>query len=361
MSHAPEQVRFCTSPDGVRIAYEISGAGPPLVWVQHWVHHLVSDWDSLVWAPWLSALTRRFTVIRYDWRGCGLSDRDQIAVSLERFADDLKAVVDSVGLDRFVLFGMAGAGCGAAMRYAAENSERVSRLVLFAPHTKGRLAGSPGSEAVKEAEARFKLIELGWVNAVPAYSEFFTRLHIPDASSTQQESYINLLRQTASAVNAARLVWAFWHVELDRIIPKVACPTLVCHGRHDCVIPFEEGRRVASMLPDARFVPLQTRNHVLLGNELGWQQFLDAFDEFTSASRASPGSLAALTAREREIMDLLAQGHDNRIIAARLRIAEKTARNHVSSVFRKLGVSSRAQAVAFARDLRSGLPNRSGR
>jgi DNA-binding NarL/FixJ family response regulator len=153
----------------------------------------------------------------------------------------------------------------------------------------------------------------------------------------------------------------FWHVELEKIIPTIPCPALVLHSRHDCVIQFEEGRRVASLLPHARFVPLQSRNHILLGSELGWQQFLGALDEFIPGSCPPTGSLETLTAREREIITLLAEGHDNRNIATRLRIAEKTARNHVSSVFQKLGVKSRAQAVAFARDLRSGLLNREGR
>src|ERR1044071_426357 len=162
MRNAAEQVRFCTSRDGVRIAYGISGAGPSVVWVQHWVHQLASDWQSPIWMPWLAALTRRFTLIRFDWRGCGLSDREQVAISLDRFVEDLEAVVEAVGLDRFALFGMAGAGCAATMAYAAENPERVNRLVLLAPHTRGRLAGSPNPEAVKEAEARLKLIQLGW-------------------------------------------------------------------------------------------------------------------------------------------------------------------------------------------------------
>ena len=357
MAKIGEQVRFCRSRDGVRIAFEISGAGPPLVWVQHWVHQLASDWENPVWAPWLAALTRRFTLIRYDWRGCGLSDREHVTFSLDRLVDDLEAVVKAVGLDQFALFGMAGAGGGTTMRYAAENPESVSRLILLAPHAKGRLAGCRDQETVKEAEARLKVIELGWVHPVPAYREFFTRLHVPDSTGTLQEAYASLCRQTTSAENAARLLSVFWQIELGDIVPKILSPTLVCHARGDCVIPFEEGRRVASLLPDARFVPLQSRNHVILGGELGWQQFLVALDEFTPALSPPLGSLAALTPRERDIMALLAAGHNNRNIAVRLRIAEKTARNHVSAVFRKLGVSSRAQAVAVARDLRIGVDN----
>lgn len=335
----------------MRLAYGISGTGPPLVWVQHWIHQLTSDWTSPIWAPWLSALTRRFSLIRYDWRGCGLSDREQVAISFERLVHDLEAVVRAAGLDRFLLFGMAGAGAGAAFRYAAMNPDRVSRMILLAPHTKGRLAGSPDANAVEEAEARLKLIELGWVHPVPAYREFFTRLHIPDSTATVQNTYASLCRETTSAINAARLLSVFWHVELAELIPQVATPTLVCHAEGDCVIPFEEGRRVASLLPDARFVPLQSKNHLLLGTELGWQQFLAALDGFVPGVTHDIGSLAHLTPRERDVLMLVSAGHDNRNIAARLRIAEKTARNHVSAVFRKLGVGNRAQAIALAHDL----------
>jgi DNA-binding CsgD family transcriptional regulator len=181
-------------------------------------------------------------------------------------------------------------------------------------------------------------------------------LHIPDASAAQQEAYNALLRQTTSPGNAAGLLSVFWHLELEKLIPRVRCPVLVCHGRHDGVIPFEEGRRVAALLPNARFLPLQSRNHVLLGSELGWQQFLDAIDNFIPASSPYPATWDTLTPREREVVRLLAAGQTNRHIADRLRIAEKTARNHVSAIFRKLGVTSRAQAVAFARDRESGLP-----
>jgi pimeloyl-ACP methyl ester carboxylesterase/DNA-binding CsgD family transcriptional regulator len=352
MPEPAQQIRFCTSRDGTRIAYAIFGTGPPLVWAQHWVHHLVLDWDDPIWHPWLMALTRRFTVIRYDWRGCGLSDRQLVPFSFDKLAEDLEAVIESVGLETFTLFGMAGAGSGVAMRYAAKYKERVSRLILFAPHTKGRLGGNPGSEMVREAEARLNVFELGWPEQTPAYGEFFTRLHIPDSSPAQLRSYNNLLRQTTSCHNGIKLLWTFWHVEVTHIIPEVSCPTLVFHSRNDCVIPFEEGRIVASLLPRARFVPLASRNHVLLGGEPAWEKFLASLDEFLSASEGNQLTRSAdhLTAREREVLGLLAQGHGNREIAARLRIAEKTTRNHVSAIFGKLGLRSRAQVVARARD-----------
>ena len=352
MPELAQQIRFCTSRDGTRIAYAICGTGPPLVWAQHWVHHLILDWDDPIWRPWLLALTRRFTVIRYDWRGCGLSDRQRIAFSFDKLAEDLEAVIEAVGLESFTLFGMAGAGSGVAMRYAAKYGDRVSRLILFAPHTKGRLSGDPDPDAVREAEARLNVIELGWPEQSPAYGEFFTRLHIPDSSPDQLRAYNNLLRQATSCHNGIKLLWTFWHVEVTHIVASVSCPTLIFHSRNDCVIPFEEGRIVASLLSRARFVPLESRNHVLLAGEPAWEKFLASLDEFlfVSQSNESTNSAEHLTTREREVLGLLAQGHGNKEISARLKIAEKTTRNHVSAIFSKFKVKSRAQAVARARD-----------
>jgi pimeloyl-ACP methyl ester carboxylesterase len=110
MSHFWQKIRFCASADGTRIAYAICGNGPPLVWVQLWTHHLELDPQSLVWHPWLMLLAKNHTLVRYDWRGCGLSDRERVQFSFERFAEDLDGVVAASGVDRFVLFGMGGGG-----------------------------------------------------------------------------------------------------------------------------------------------------------------------------------------------------------------------------------------------------------
>jgi DNA-binding NarL/FixJ family response regulator len=214
------------------------------------------------------------------------------------------------------------------------------------------LAGSPTPERAQEHQARLKVIELGWPDDTPAYGQFFTALHIPDASTEQLRAYNDLLRKTTSPEHAVKALQTFWRVDVSDIIPRVRCPALVFHARGDSVIRFDEGRKVAALLPDAQFIPLESRNHLLLQTEPAWSRFTGAFDQFLATNLRAPGaiSLDGLTAREREVLRVLAQGFDNRAIAASLKISEKTVRNHVSVIFSKMGVTSRAQAVAVARD-----------
>ena len=206
MSHPQQRIRFCTSHDGTRIAYATCGSGPPLVWAAHWVHHLELDWDSPVWRPWLSLLTRRHTLIRYDVRGCGLSDREGVEFSLEKHAEDIDAVVQAAGLKRFVLLGVGGGAGAVAMMHTVKHPEQVSQLVLYACQVRGRLARSTTTRYVDEAETRLKVYELGWPNETLAYGQFFTSLHMPDAPAEQMREYNHLLRQTTFAKSCRRFV-----------------------------------------------------------------------------------------------------------------------------------------------------------
>jgi pimeloyl-ACP methyl ester carboxylesterase/DNA-binding CsgD family transcriptional regulator len=343
-----QQIQFCTSRDGTRIAYARCGSGPPLLWIGHWIRHLELDWENPVWRPWLSLLTRRHTVIRYDWRGCGLSDRDGIQFSLKKHVEDLEAVVAAAGLDRFILFACAG-GATMSMRYVSRHLDRVSRLVLYGSQTRGPIARGMNPETALETHVHFKMVELGWDDDRPAYRQFLTMLHMPDASSDLLRKYDDLLRRTTSPSNAAALLQAFFEADVLDDIPEIRCPTLVLHAREDAIIPFDEGRRVASLIPGAQFVPLESRNHLLLENEPAWKQFVAAIAAFLPGGALEGQGFEDLTARERDIVELMAQGLDNGDIAARLKIADKTVRNHVSMIFSKLSVDSRAQTVAQAR------------
>ena len=352
MSQPAQQIRFCTSRDGTRIAYATCGAGPPLVWAASWFHHLKLDWDSPVWRPWISLLARRHTLVRYDWRGSGLSDREGVEFSFEKVVEDLDAVIEAAGLEQFVLFGIA-AGSATGMSYAVRRPDRVSRLVLYASFARGRLAGSPTSQEVEEAQARLKVMELGWPNDTPAYSQFFTSLQMPDASAEQFQSYSDQIRRTTSPANAVAMLRTFLRIDLQEIVPKVSCPTLVLHSRGDSIIRFERGRSVAGLIPGAQFVPLESRNHVLLDTEPAWQQFVEALDDFLPApTRPAEGDplLDGLSAREQQVLELVAQGLDNSTIGDRLHISERTARNHVSAILAKLGINTRAQAIVRARE-----------
>jgi DNA-binding NarL/FixJ family response regulator len=195
-------------------------------------------------------------------------------------------------------------------------------------------------------------MELGWSQETPGYGQFFTSLHIPDADAEQFRSHNDLLRLTTSPGNAAQLLRTLWESDVHDLLPRIRCPTLVLNSRQDAIQPFEEGRAIASSIPGARFVPLESRNHILLENEPAWQQFVEALDDFLPASPAGLATLALddLSSREREVLEFVAQGLNNTEISTRLKISEKTIRNHVSTIFSKLGVNSRAQAVAVARD-----------
>jgi pimeloyl-ACP methyl ester carboxylesterase/DNA-binding CsgD family transcriptional regulator len=353
MSQSRQKIRFCASADGTRIAYATCGSGPPMVWVQPWYHHLEFDWDSPIWAPWLSLLARHHTLVRYDWRGCGLSDRERVQFSFDRYAEDLEAVIAAAGLDRFVLFGMSGSGGAVSMTYAVRHPERVTHLVLFGCNTRGPLGDNPTAEQEAEAHARLKVFELGWPNENPGYGQFFAAMHIPDATTEQCRSYNDLLRRTTSQANTISLLYTFNRLNVQDIVPKVACPTLVLHARGDAIISFDQGRKVAALIPGARFVPLESRNRLVLDTEPAWQQLVGALGDFLpmeAVDRATVPLLDDLTTREREILEVVAEGLDNHEIAARLDISEKTVRNHVSTIFSKLQIRSRAQAVALARD-----------
>jgi pimeloyl-ACP methyl ester carboxylesterase/DNA-binding CsgD family transcriptional regulator len=360
MSKSAQQIRFCTSNDGTRIAYATCGQGPPLVWAPHWIHHLRFDWDSPIWCPWLTLLTRHHSLIYYDWRGCGLSDREGVEFTPDRYVEDFEAIIEATNVDRFALVAM-GQGTRMAMTYAVRHPERIRRLVLLGPSSCGRVVRGQNQEQAEEEETRLRAVELGWHDDNPAYGRFFTSMHLPDASADQIRAYDDLLRQTTSPANAIAMMRSFHRADVRNFVPRVRCPTLVLHSRGDFIIPFEWGRTVAAQIPGARLVPLDSRNNFLLDTEPAWQQLVGEITEFLAlpgSSDANVLSLDELTPREREVLDIVAQGLDNYAIAARLGISEKTVRNHVSVIFSKLETTSRAQAVALARD--AGLGRRHG-
>src|SRR4051812_23508926 len=234
MAPTAQRIRFCTSRDGTRIAYATSGTGPPLLWGAHWVHQLELDWESPVWSPWLTLLTRRHTVVRYDLRGCGLSDRKEVEFSFEKLVEDLEAVADATGIRKFGYFGMAG-GAAIGMTYAVRHPERISRLILYGAYIRNRFALKLTADEVETELAELKVIERGGVNENPAYANFFASLHIPDATPEQTRSYNELLRLTTSAANGVRLLSTFWKADLADVVPRIRCPTLVLQPRNESV------------------------------------------------------------------------------------------------------------------------------
>jgi pimeloyl-ACP methyl ester carboxylesterase/DNA-binding CsgD family transcriptional regulator len=359
-----QQIRFCKSADGVRLAYATAGKGPPLVKTSNWLSHLEYDWQGSVWRPFLEQLASRRTIVRYDERGCGLSDWNAADLSFQSWVRDLEAVVDVVGLERFPLLGISQGG-PIAIAYAVRHPERVSHLILYGTYARGRLKRQPTASQIEEARTLINLIRIGWGRDNPAFRQFFTSLFISDGSLEQLHMYNELQRVSTSPENAARLAQEFHMIDVTELAPRVTAPTIVMHRQGDLVVPFEEGRLLAGMIPNARFVQLEGRNHLLLGGEPALEQFMAELDEFFAVDHAAPGRATApwlpeLTARESEVLDLVARGLDNAYIAGRLGVSAKTLRNHITNIFYKLQVTSRAQAIVRARDAGLGRPE-SGR
>ena len=346
MAAAKQEIRFCTSPDGVRLAYATAGKGPPLVKAANWLSHLEYDWESPVWRRWLEEVTRDFRLVRYDNRGCGLSDRDA-PLSFEAWVRDLETVVDAIGLERFALLG-ASQGAPIAIAYAARHPERVTHLVLHGSYARGFLKRDPTPQQREEAGAMRKLIELGWGKENPAFRQLFTTQFIPGGTPEQHAWFNELERVSTTPPIAARFFGVLNEIDVCDVAPGVACPTLVLHSRDDARVPFEEGRRVAGLIPGARFVPFESRNHILLETEPGYRRWFEEVRAFLGPASASREVLAGITARELELVELIAQGLDNAQIAARLALSEKTVRNHITSIFAKLGVETRAQLIVRA-------------
>lgn len=349
-----QKVRFCTSSDGVRLAYATIGSGPPLVKAPNWLTHLEFDLRSLVWRHWIEALARRHTYVRYDTRGSGLSDRNPPEISFEAWVRDLEAVVDAVGIERFPLLGISQGGA-IATAYAVRHPERVTHLVLYGAFARGRLMRGGGQVGVEETMLLAKLFELGWGTDNKAFRQVFANQFLPDGTPAQLEAYDELQRQSGTAADAVRILNTSSQIEVTALAPRIACPTLVLHAREDARVPFEEGRLFASLIPGARFVPLESRNHILLEGEPAWKHFLEEVEAFLPSAAAARTAFPALTPREREVLEFLARGLDNHQIAAHLAISEKTVRNVVTSLLDKLEVESRAAAIVRARESGYGV------
>jgi len=357
MAQARQQIRFCSAADGTRIAYATSGRGPPLVKAANWLSHLEYDWESPVWTPILAELSRDHTLVRYDERGCGLSDWNVEGLSFDAWVQDLETVVAAADVDRFPLLGISQ-GASIAIAYAVRHPGRVTHLILHGGYTRGRLRRSRTAQQREEAEMMIRLAETGWGRENPAFRQFFTSQFIPGGTPEQHRWWNELERISTSPANAGRIMRQFGDIDVADLLPRVTCPTLVLHATGDARVPFEEGRMLASLIPGARFVPIDSDNHVPLASEPGWQRWCDELRAFLPASSPADPSFARLTQRERSLLELIAQGRDNAQIAALLGLSEKTVRNHITSIFAKLEVDTRARAIVVARNAGFGAQAR---
>ncbi len=352
MSGAP-RVRFCKSgPDEVRIAYTVIGRGPPLVKAGNWLSQLEVMWASPLWRHWIDALAQHYTLVLYDPRGCGLSDRAPPALSFDAWLRDLEAVVEAAGLERFALLGFSG-GALFAMAYAARHPARVSHLVLHAAFARGANRRDASREDLALSNGLATLVEFGWGSSFSTFHRLFALQFMPDATVEQQRLFEALIRASTSPEQAVRRLQIVHDADVTVLAARLACPTLVLHAVGDARVPFEEGRRLAGLIPGARFVALRSRNHILAENEPAWRQWLDAVTSFLPREDEGP-SVAGLTRRERELLTFVVRGWANREIAAALRLSIKTVKNHLSHAFSKLGVRNRAQAIVLLHEARAG-------
>lgn len=359
-----QEIRFCTASDNTRLAYTKVGQGPPLVKAANWLSHLEYDWNSPIWQPWLEGWSRYHTLYRYDQRGCGLSDWNVSDFSFDRLVDDLEAVVDAAGLEKFDLFGVSQ-GSPVAIAYTARHPERVSRLIVYAGYVQGMLRGNRTPEEIEAAEVGLKLLKLSWGNENPEYRQLYTKFLIRDGTPEQSALLSNLELISASPENALELQRTFHNVDIRELAKTIQVPTLVLQSKDDMDVSFERGRQTAAHIPGARFVVLDASSLTLMSTEPAAAQFWEEFYRFlgidaeapipAKKTAASPEEkiLLELSPTKRDVLRLMAQGYNNMEIARKLTLSEKTVRNYISIIYAKLQINSRGEAIVIAR--RSGL------
>jgi len=349
-----QEIRFTRAPDGTRLAYAIHGSGPPLVVASCWLSHLQHDWQSPVWRHFLEDLGAMTTMLRYDERGFGMSDWEVSDFSLPARLSDLETVIDAAGLDRFALMGMSG-GSAVGLAYAIAHPERVTRLILY-----GTVCGIPvvrDADGEAEEETYRSMIRVGWAKPDPEFRRVFTTRFIPDATEEQLRWFDDLQRMSTSPENSVASRIARQQVDISDDIPRITAPTLILQATGDRSMSFDNAVTVSGQIADSRLVALDSRNHILLAGEPAWATFLEEVAAFLEPDRqrwAGSGlPLDSLSPREREVLDLCADGRTNEEIAAALTLSPRTVERHLSNIYLKLGVGgATARTAAVARYLR---------
>jgi pimeloyl-ACP methyl ester carboxylesterase/DNA-binding CsgD family transcriptional regulator len=355
-----QQIRFCTSRDGVKLAYALSGEGPPLAMCAPWLTHLEHQWRSLAWRPWLEAFCQENTLLRYDSRGCGLSDREVADVSFESWVADFECVVDSAGFDRFPLLGTCQGG-PTAIEYAARHPERVSRLVLYGTYARGRAKRVNSPQQVEKGKVLLEMTKLGWGDENHAFLQAWASQFQPGGTLEHLRSWSEQQRAATSPEMAVRLMEIGWDVDVTQAARRIRCPVLFVQAERDVVAPMEEARLLAGLIPDCRFVQVDSQNHMPLADEPAWPRIVSEVRSFLAEPLAVRANarialpLGELTPQERNVLEGIARGQDNAEIAASLGLSEKTVRNHITRVFDKIGVQQRYQAIILAREAGLGI------
>lgn len=275
-----QQVRFCRTNDGINLAVAEIGQGPPLVKVANWLTHVEYDWESPIWRPFLHRLAEHRRLVRYDGRGNGLSDRDTKDISFAAFEHDLATVLENLTLSRYALLGISQ-GASVAIAHAVRHPDRVSKLILYGAYAQGRnRRNSVGDQEM--ARANVALMRHGWGQENSAFMRAFSSIYLPNGTAEQIKWFADLQRITTSADTALRLREACDDIDVTALLPQVRVPTLVVHCRQDSVAPLEQGRMIAATIPHAKFVMLDSANHVVLPDEPAWTKLMNEIDAFLS-------------------------------------------------------------------------------
>lgn len=349
MTRSDNTIRFAMTPDNVRLAWTVSGSGPPLVKAANWLTHLEYDRQSLVWGHWIEFLSRHFRYYRYDERGLGLSDHKVDNLGVDTWVPDLEVIVEAAKPPKpFAMLGISQ-GAGMAISYAARHPEHVSHLIIYGGYLKGW--GRRGEEERRKRSAMAELVEVGWGKRDTIFRRLYTSMFLPEGTEEQLRWFDELCARSTSPEVAARMMQVQGQADLSDLPNEVNVPTLVLHSREDEVVPFSQGMDIAAGIEGSEFVQLDSRNHILLQSEPAWQRFQDAVLEFTGRpAGAEDPVFDTLSGREREVLARVTEGLANPDIAARLFISEKTVKNHITKIFEKLGVRTRSQAIVVARD-----------
>jgi pimeloyl-ACP methyl ester carboxylesterase/DNA-binding CsgD family transcriptional regulator len=343
-------IRFCKSSDGVELAMALYGAGPPLVKAATWLTHIELDQTSPFDRQLIDEFSPHLRYVTYDARGCGLSQRRVDNISLEAWVRDLESVVDSLSLDSFPLLGISQ-GAAIAVAYAARHPERVSRLILLGGFaTSYFTTGKVDPKIIEEAETLLKIVELGWGSNSPAFRQVFVSKFLPDASAEQSRAFDELQKATVTPEMAVRYMREMFNVNIKELAPQVRCPTLALHVKGDQMVYFEQGRRLAALIPGACFVPLEGNNHVPFENEPAWATFVQELRGFlgTGSKQDTCRNRAVLTTRQLEVLRRVAAGQTDKQIARELSLSPRTVEMHVSGAMKVLSSKTRAEAVLQA-------------
>lgn len=274
-----QEIRYCCSEDGVRIAYATSGSGPPLVKAANWLTNLDLEWESPIWSHWIDALSARHRLVRYDERGCGLSDWDVDTFDLDTWVEDLELVVDSAELERFPLLGLSQGGA-VAIVYAVRHPERVTRLVLIGAYARGRLARAQTAEERDDAALDMQIGRVAWRRDDPAFRQVFAAQFFPGEGRPTWDAFNALQRATTSTENVVRFLDTFANIDVADLATQVRCPTLVLHARDDHRVPTSQARELARLVPDSSLRLLDSGNHILTADEPAWPALLEELDRF---------------------------------------------------------------------------------